>query len=577
MDMIMKTLLFILSCCLFSFSNSSAVAQAHQISSQKYVFQINDLDQRTIETIENKGFRLMFHDRKYEAQTILTRDEAESLTRMGIKLQFISASSANVDPKYHQLAELWSHIDSLASLYPGILHIDTVGFSQRLQLPIPRVKISDNPSVREDEPAILYDGMHHAREPIGMECCIGIMDYLVSNYAVDSVVKKWVDNIEIYVIPCLNPDGWKYIVDSSLNYPWWRKNQHDNNGNGAFDPGYDGVDLNRNYDFWWDFGNANPTHEEYRGESQFSEQETMAKRDFMISRKPVLSITYHSYGETVMYVKYLGNVYAPDRLVMFSIANQIGNRIPSLNGGNYYINYMVGTRSMSPNWCYQALGTLEILIEMATEFIPSGQQGQQVASDNLEGGLYLMERVFQGGITGHVKDGTTGEPLSATIEMVGIDNGDIEPRTCDSFYGRYFRLLLPGTYSVRAFAENTDTVTVNGVVVQNDTLTVLDFILNTVTGTNEHPDLSQNAILKVTVVPNPVNDVVHFIYDLKEDTHVTICIYNTMGKLVAKPLDGFHQGQKQTVTWQSEHLESGIYYYQIQAGNQVKTGKIVKY
>jgi hypothetical protein len=145
----MKTVLFILFCCLFAWSHRIAVAQDNEVSGQKFVVQISDLDQRTIETIQNSGFHLMFHDRKNEAQTIVTRNEAELLMRMGIKLKFLSPSSPMIDPEYHTLTELWSHIDSLARLYPGILHVDTIGFSQRLQLPIPMVKISDNPSVRE--------------------------------------------------------------------------------------------------------------------------------------------------------------------------------------------------------------------------------------------------------------------------------------------------------------------------------------------------------------------------------------------------------------------------------------------
>ena len=43
----------------------------------------------------------------------------------------------------------------------------------------------------------------------------------------------------MYMVPCLNPDGFEY---SRLHYSFWRKNRRDN-GDGTF-----GIDLNRNFD-----------------------------------------------------------------------------------------------------------------------------------------------------------------------------------------------------------------------------------------------------------------------------------------------------------------------------------------
>ncbi|MBK6995998.1 MAG: hypothetical protein IPH31_14140 [Lewinellaceae bacterium] len=60
---------------------------------------------------------------------------------------------------------------------------------------------------------------------------------------------------------------------------FWRKNLRDN-GDGTF-----GVDLNRNYGYFWgndDNGSSpNPNSQTYRGPEPFSEPETRTMRDFV--------------------------------------------------------------------------------------------------------------------------------------------------------------------------------------------------------------------------------------------------------------------------------------------------------
>jgi murein tripeptide amidase MpaA len=40
-----------------------------------------------------------------------------------------------------------------------------------------------------------------------------MIDYLTSRYATDAQVRRWVDNINIYVVPSVNPDGGMYVPD----------------------------------------------------------------------------------------------------------------------------------------------------------------------------------------------------------------------------------------------------------------------------------------------------------------------------------------------------------------------------
>ncbi|RYZ16650.1 MAG: peptidase M14, partial [Sphingobacteriales bacterium] len=179
---------------------------------------------------------------------------------------------------FFKYSEMLAHLDNMAALYPDLISVrDTIPGYQTIQgRPIYWVKISDNPTQDEvaTEPQVLYDAVHHAREPMSMAQTIFYMYYLLENYNSNALVKDIVDNTELFFVPCLNPDGYIYNQNTAPNGGgMWRKNRRNNGG--SF-----GVDLNRNYGYLWGFDNQgsspDPTTEVYRGAGPFSEPETQA-------------------------------------------------------------------------------------------------------------------------------------------------------------------------------------------------------------------------------------------------------------------------------------------------------------
>jgi len=83
--------------------------------------------------------------------------------------------------------------------------------------PIYFVRISDNPEVDEDEPEVLYDGIHHAREPVSMMSLLYYMWYLLENYDTNAEIKNLVDNTEMYFVPMINPDGYLFNEETNPN------------------------------------------------------------------------------------------------------------------------------------------------------------------------------------------------------------------------------------------------------------------------------------------------------------------------------------------------------------------------
>ena len=67
-----------------------------------------------------------------------------------------------------------------------------------------------------------------------------------------------------------------------------------------------GVDLNRNYGVYWDKpggSSEDPCNDSYRGEHPFSEPETRAIRDFLISHQDEIKFVYnfHAYGNMYLW------------------------------------------------------------------------------------------------------------------------------------------------------------------------------------------------------------------------------------------------------------------------------------
>jgi hypothetical protein len=213
------------------------------------------------------------------------------------------ASPAALDEnlgQYHTYAEMEAELDALVLAYPSRARIDTLGFSVQGRL-IRSLKISDNAAVDEGEPEVIIMGCHHARELMSVEIPLLFARYILEHYGTDSRVTELVDTREIWIAPMINVDGHVYVEQNHAgsSSTWWRKNRKLNAG-GSY-----GVDLNRNYSYRWgydDIGSSpNPSSAVYRGTGPFSEPETQVVRDFCAQREIAMSLSYHSYGELILY------------------------------------------------------------------------------------------------------------------------------------------------------------------------------------------------------------------------------------------------------------------------------------
>jgi carboxypeptidase T len=240
------------------------------------------------------------------------------------------------DARYHTYAEMVAELDQAVADHPAIVEKFSIGESYQHRQ-IWAAKISDNVADDENEPEVLIDALHHAREHLTVEQALAVLRWLTDGYPANATVKRLVDTREIFIVFMVNPDGGEYDLTGSP-YRAWRKNRQPNSGST-----YVGTDLNRNYDYHWGCcGGSSGTKSSstYRGPKAFSAPETRVMRDFINGRvvggrqQIRAAITLHTAGEQVLWPYGYTRTDVPGDMTVDDQAalRTIGGRLAGKNG-----------------------------------------------------------------------------------------------------------------------------------------------------------------------------------------------------------------------------------------------------
>ena len=430
----------------------------------------------------------------------------KNITIVWTLLSILSGDSP-LHERYHTYEEIQEQLEEWndefgdsENIYPGsgiIYHLEELGTSTEDGLPFWAVKLSYNADIDEDEPKFLFLGQCHAEEILGVEITMEMINKFLHpspQYHLQNM-QAILQSSEVWVVPTYNPEGLTVVHGDSVDGNWlqdisYRKNKRDVNLNGIFDfdntaeagNDSDGVDLNRNYNFNWifgdgawveDYGNYQSHFDYYRGESPFSENETQIIRDFALEKKFMLSIAYHSsrsgnVSEQIIFPwMWNGGKSSPDYPVISSLAMGISNLIPTETGvefSNYITVAGVSRKGNAHDWFYTETGCIQFLIEVGTSNLQpdSLEIIEDTINRNLQGAIHLMNRgigyttgnfgadAFQ--VSGIVLDASNNTPIEgAIVKILEYDGPMLKPRTTDQF-GRYRRLLTQGTFTLHISA-----------------------------------------------------------------------------------------------------------------------------
>ncbi|MFD9127411.1 M14 family metallopeptidase [Kitasatospora sp. NPDC059571] len=222
---------------------------------------------------------------------------------------------------YLNVTEVESAVTSLAAAYPDFSQLVTLRqstFEGRASHALVVGEPSDTP-----KPCVMMIGGVHAREWGSCEILIHLaadlleaqrdgtgLGYGSTTFSAGQI-SGLLHRLDLVIFPLVNPDGRHY---SQTVRPMWRKNRNPANAGGNPDPDCVGVDLNRNYDFLFDFVTAfdpsahprvsnNPCDPQvYAGPSAFSEPETQNVLD-LLEQFPLTRwfVDVHSYAQDILY------------------------------------------------------------------------------------------------------------------------------------------------------------------------------------------------------------------------------------------------------------------------------------
>ncbi|KAI0223363.1 Carboxypeptidase A2 [Lamellibrachia satsuma] len=187
---------------------------------------------------------------------------------------------------------------------------------------------------------IWLDGGIHAREWISPATVISVAHQLLEGYETSDEGRRFLTDIDWYILPVANPDGYEY---SHVMERLWRKNRR------PVTKHCTGVDLNRNWDFHWGGVNADrdPCSNIFRGDKAESEPEVNNIINFLLPRADAFLafLSLHSYYQLVTTRwAYDYNTNPPDHKELLAVAQQ-----------------MVAAMSDTHNMSYQAGSAPELL------------------------------------------------------------------------------------------------------------------------------------------------------------------------------------------------------------------------
>lgn len=379
-----------------------SLATSPQMLVRIYTPEYGDLQGIGLKTIDIAG-------RRYEEyyDIVIEPSDYGSVVSSGLSHEIISddleALKEQYRGQYHSYTEVVQILRNFATTYPSICMLDSIGLSHEGYW-IYALKVSDNPQVEDDtEAGVLFDGVHHAREWATIETVLFYADTLTSGYGSDPQITALVDNTEIWLIPIVNVDGFRY------DYPGqngWRKCR-------KMYLGYRGTDPNRNYngalneDPHGDWGSVpyygqitnHPSGATFCGAYAGWCDCITHVMNFHKAHDINANISYHSYAEEVIWPwAYTSNKETPDSILYAQTAQAIASRIHRVGSGYYQ-----ATGSLYPNtgttrtWVYgyhhYVAGTsaLGFTIEVGTSFYEPTGNLDYIARENWKGALFLAE------------------------------------------------------------------------------------------------------------------------------------------------------------------------------------------
>merc|ERR1719228_92838 len=229
--------------------------------------------------------------------------------------------------KYNSFDKIQSWIQSISSS-SDLISKQTIGNSYEGR-PMTVLKIGK--ASGSTKPAIFLDCGIHAREWISTAFCRWFVKEAVSTYGSDKQMTSLLNQMDVFVLPVFNVDGYDFTHKSNR---MWRKTRSRKSGSSCI-----GADPNRNFDAGWctTGASSNPCSDTFCGYKPESEIEVKNVADFIRRNKSIIKayITVHSYSQLLLFPYSYTFQLAADHSELMKVAVEASNKLESLYGTQY--------------------------------------------------------------------------------------------------------------------------------------------------------------------------------------------------------------------------------------------------
>ncbi|XP_043096579.1 carboxypeptidase O-like [Puntigrus tetrazona] len=235
--------------------------------------------------------------------------------------------------KYHTMDEISAWMNQMERENPDVVSSMIYGQTYENRN-ITLLKIGLNSSTPKK--AVWMDCGIHAREWITPAFCQHFVKEILGSFKTDSKVNMLLKNLDFYITPVLNMDGYIYSWRDNTTR-LWRKSRSPGTGNCTC---Y-GTDINSNfYANWGMVGNSrNCCSVLYNGPTVLSEPETKAVTDFLGAHQNQLLcyLTIHSFGQLILVPYGHPNISAPNYDELMEVGLAAAKAIKAVHGKSYKV------------------------------------------------------------------------------------------------------------------------------------------------------------------------------------------------------------------------------------------------
>ncbi|XP_018529294.1 carboxypeptidase B [Lates calcarifer] len=230
--------------------------------------------------------------------------------------------------KYNDWNKIQSWIASISSSNPSLISKQVIGNTYEGR-PMTVLKLGKKSS--STKPAIFMDCGIHAREWISPAFCQWFVKEALATYGSDSQMTSLLNQMDVFVLPVFNIDGYDYTHKSNR---MWRKTRSRKSGSSCI-----GTDPNRNFNAGWCSTGAsnNPCSDTFCGYKPESEIEVKNVADFIRRNKSIIKayITIHSYSQLLLFPYSYTYELAAHHSELLKVAEGASAALRSLYGTRY--------------------------------------------------------------------------------------------------------------------------------------------------------------------------------------------------------------------------------------------------